>query len=72
LLFHDDLLQGSAKKLGSLIAAFYLLTRRTEPKSLTALKIFDVESIKETMNAERGSKEIAFQFIAHHSSFIIS
>jgi hypothetical protein len=33
-----------------LIAAFYLLTRRAEPKSLTALKIFDVESIEETMN----------------------
>jgi hypothetical protein len=38
-----------------LIAAFYLLTRRAEPKSLTALKIFVVESIKETMNDECGT-----------------
>jgi hypothetical protein len=38
-----------------LIAAFYLLTRRAEPKSLTALKIFDVESIEETMSDECGT-----------------
>jgi hypothetical protein len=46
-------LKGLLKIGASLIAAFYLLTRRREPKSLTAKKFFDVESTEERMNDER-------------------